>query len=193
MCENIENIGYFQKNKKTILSLVGAGLLSGAVVIGGFFPYQDVAEVNKMPPDEKLQIPPHPIGMQDKLSPIMPRVKPMALLFDGWTSLGKIGNYDVKYRRFTSGLDYVYQFIGTYGASQLGFGCICANVSKTPRWQGMVDSQCDTSASLDNPLDLGDGSIMGSYSISGIPIPTGACCKSQPRVDGTPIPIVSCP
>ncbi|WAK01040.1 hypothetical protein [Methylobacter sp. YRD-M1] len=195
MCKNSGNIGYFQKNKKTVLSLITTALLSGSVVIGGIFSNQEIADVNTKPSDEKPRISPHIVDLQDKLSQIKPEFgyKPMALVStNGWVSLGKIGNYDVKYRSFGISSGYIYQFIGTYGTSQLGFGCICANINGTQTWKGMIDSQCYTSASPDNPLDLGDG-IMGSYSISGIPIPSGACCKSVPRVDSTSIPGVSCP
>lgn len=187
------NIDYFQKNKKIVLSFIGVSFLTGAAVIDKDVPGREIADVHRAHPDEKLKAPPHRVVPKDKLPLIKPKNKPMALLYNGWISLGKIGYYDVKYRSFGISSGYVYQFIGTYGTSQLGFGCICANINKTPTWKGMYDSQCSTSAISDNPLDLGDVSIMGSYAISGIPIPGGACCRDLPRVDGTSIPGVSCP
>jgi hypothetical protein len=186
MCKNIGNIGYFQKNKKKVLSLVGVGLLSGSAVIGSFFPYQEAAEVNNIPSDKKFRIPPHPIGIQDKLFPIKPEVKPMALLSDGWVSVGNISGYDVKYRTITASSEVIYQILGTSGTSQLGFACICANINTKLIWEGMANSTCDA-ANPNTPVKL-DDPIMGYYSIAGVPIPGGSCCKSVPRVGTTNIP-----
>lgn len=140
MCKNLGNVGYFQKSKKMVLSLVGAGLLLESAVAFG------------------------------------------------WVSVGSISGYDVKYRRFARGSDYVYQIIGTstIDGSQLGFGCFCANNSTKLTWQGGVNSSCDA-ANPNTPVKL-DDPIMGSYSIAGVPIPGGACCKSVPRVGTTNIP-----
>ncbi|MGJ0489453.1 hypothetical protein [Methylobacter sp.] len=140
MCKNLGNIGYFQKNKKTVLSLVGAGLLLESAVAYG------------------------------------------------WISVGNISGYNVQYRRFAIGSDYIYQILGTSSTdgSQLGFGCICANVNTAKTWKGISNSVCDA-ANPNTPAKL-DNAIMGSYKVYNVPIPDGACCKSAPRVGTTFIP-----
>ena len=188
MFKNIGNTDYFQKNKKTVLSLVGIGLLTGAAVTDRVVLSQEIADVHKIRSDEKHRIPPRPVDIQDKLSRIKPKSQPRALLYNGWVSVGSISGYDVKYRQFAIGSDYIYQILGTSSSdgNQLGFACFCANSNTAKTWKGGVNSSCD-SANPNSPLNL-DNSIMGVYSIAGVPIPNGSCCKSVPRVGITNIP-----
>ncbi|MGJ0428648.1 hypothetical protein [Methylobacter sp.] len=219
MFKNIGNSDYFQKNKKTVLSLVGISLLTGAAVTDRVVLSQEIADVHKIRPDEKHRtqphpagledklsqtqeiidihkirsddkhrIPPRPVDIQDKLSRIKSKSQPRALLYNGWVSVGSISGYDVKYRQFAIGSDYIYQILGTSSSdgNQLGFACFCANSNTVKTWKGGVNSSCDA-ANPNTPVKL-DNPIMGVYSIAGVPIPDGSCCKSAPRVGATLIP-----
>jgi len=198
MFKNIGNIDYFQKNKKIVLSLIGISFLTGAAVIDKDVPGQEIADAHRIrsveklsiPPRirsvEKLDIPPYSVVPKDKLSQIKSKNAPKAFLYGGWVSVGNISGYDVKYRSFAVGSDYVYQILGTSGTSQLGFGCFCANNSTKLTWKGAVNSACDA-ANPNTPLKL-DNPVMGIYSIPGVPIPDGSCCKSAPRVGTALIP-----
>jgi hypothetical protein len=102
--------------------------------------------------------------------------------------VGNISGYNVQYRRFAIGSDYIYQILGTSSTdgSQLGFACICANVNTVKTWRGVSNSACDA-ANPNTPLKL-DDPVMGVYKVYNVPLPAGACCKSAPRVGTTFIP-----
>ncbi|WP_442498956.1 hypothetical protein [Methylobacter sp. sgz302048] len=180
------NINYFQKNKKIVLSFISVGFLTGAAVIDKDVPGREVADVHRIHPSEKLKVPPHRVVPKDKLSPVKPKNEPRALLYDGWVSVGNISGYDVKYRKFAVGSDYIYQILGTSGASQLGFACFCANINGTKNWRGEANSACDAT-NPNSPLKL-DNPVMGIYRVYNVNIPDGSCCKSAPRVGTTFIP-----
>jgi hypothetical protein len=188
MFKNSGNINYIQKNKKIVLSLIGISFLTGAAVIDKVVSPQEISYANKLRADENLRISPHPVVPKDKLLQIKPKNEPMALLTDGWVPVGNISGYDVKYRKFAIGSDYMYQILGTSTSdgSQLGFGCICANINGTQTWKGAANSACGA-ANPNTPVIL-DNPIMGIYKIYNVPIPAGACCKSVPRVGTTNIP-----
>ncbi|MEF3073664.1 hypothetical protein V2P20_01355 [Methylobacter sp. Wu1] len=188
MFKNSGNTNYFQQNKKMVLSLVGISLLTGAAVTNRVVLSQEIADVYKIRPDEKLRVPPHRVVPKDKLLPVKPKGEPRALLYGGWINVGNISGYDVKYRQFAIGSDYIYQILGTSSSdgNQLGFACFCANSNTVKTWKGGVNSSCDA-ANPNTPVKL-DNPIMGVYSIAGVPIPDGACCKAAPRVGATLIP-----
>lgn len=191
MFKNSGSMDYFQKNKKTVLGLISAVLLSGTAVIGDFFPYQEVDEVNKMPSEnkisseEKLRLPPHSVSQQEKLSRAKPKTMALTASYNGFNYLGTLDGYTVEYRTITTISGVIYQFLGTSGATQLGFGCFCAVVNGTKTWQGMSSSSCGP-ANPNVAIAL-NSQIMGSYSIN-VGMPGGACCKSVPKVGTTEIP-----
>ncbi|MBF6648063.1 hypothetical protein [Methylobacter sp. BlB1] len=202
MFKNTGNTNLFQRNKKMLLGLIGVSFLTGAAVIdkdvsgqetagrhrvnAAFtdkdVPGREIADRHRVRPD----VPLHPVIPKDKLPLIEPKDEPMALLYDGWVSVGSISGYDVKYRKFAIGSDYIYQILGTSEANQLGFACFCANVNTAKTWKGAVNSSCDV-ANPNAPVKL-DNAIMGIYKIYNVNIPDGSCCKSAPRVGLTAIP-----
>lgn len=61
-----------------------------------------------------------------------------------------------------------------------GFSCDCVYNGMSGKWAGSGTDACGTGASK-------------PYPVSGLTLPTGACCSSKPKVDTTVYPAPSAP
>lgn len=68
-----------------------------------------------------------------------------------------------------------------------GFACKCTKISNVLSWQGWPDNGCN-SGTPDAPLSLGDAKLGTNKMTNPPPIPTGACCKPIPKINGTVMP-----
>jgi hypothetical protein len=75
-----------------------------------------------------------------------------------------------------------------------GFACRCSKTGTTTalKWNGLDDNGCNISLPpYDKPISLGDNALRDFKLTSPPPIPpipNGACCKPQPRINNNKMP-----